>query len=221
MDRISEWRTEGCRGATVSQSVSHAEWCGPHGRGQNACVNRGFCNLRNVRTVGDRINRRMLETERLGHDCGLAPALKFGPPRVTALLNALCHFLWIADGLTNAQRRPLVASLLGTPYTTRQMRYDLRRLLLKGMLTRLDHKNRYVLTPCGRRVALFLTRSTPASSDRVCKRSTSVSSPKRHPACAPAPSPLTARLMRISLRRTLPRNHFPAVSHTFWSCKHC
>ena len=67
-----------------------------------------------------------------------APALKFGQPRVTAVLHALCHFLWTADGLTNAQLRPLVASLLGTSYTTRQMGYDLRRLRRKGLVTRLD-----------------------------------------------------------------------------------
>ena len=140
-------------------------------------INRGLSNLTYLRTLGDHINRRVLETERLAHDCGLAPAqladlvqptrtptgqpapaLKFGQPRVTALLNALCHFVWSADGLTNAQLRPLIGSLLGTPYATRQMGYDLRRLLRKGLLTRLDHQNRYVLTPYGRRVALFLTK---------------------------------------------------------------
>jgi hypothetical protein len=140
-------------------------------------INRGIANLRYLRTLGDHINRRVLATERLAHDCGLAPAqladlvqptrtptgqpapaLKFGQPRVTALLNALCHFLWTVDGLTNAQLRPLIASILGTPFTTRQMGYDLRRLLRKGLLTRLDHKNRYVLTAFGRRVALFLTK---------------------------------------------------------------
>jgi hypothetical protein len=86
-----------------------------------------------VRTLGDHINHRVLETECLAHDCGLtsaqladlvqpthapegqpAPALKFGQPRVTAVLNALCHFLWTADGLTNAQLLTLLASLLGT-----------------------------------------------------------------------------------------------------------
>ena len=75
-----------------------------------------------------------------------------------ALLNALCHFVWTADGLTNAQLRPLIASLRGTPYTARQMRYDLRRLIRKGLVARLDHQSRYVLTPYGWRVALFLTK---------------------------------------------------------------
>jgi hypothetical protein len=140
-------------------------------------IGRRLSNLSYLRTLGDHINRRVLETERVAHDCGLAPAqlaalvqptqtpdgkpapaLKFGQPRVTALLNALCHFLWTADGLTNAQLRPLVASLVGTSYTTRQMGYDLRRLTRKGLIKRLDHQKRYVLTPYGRRVALFLTK---------------------------------------------------------------
>lgn len=118
-----------------------------------------------------------METECIAHDCGLAPAelaelvqpsqtaaglpapaLKFGQPRVTALLGALCHFLWTADGLTNEQLRPLVASLLGSSYTTRQMGYDLRRLIRKGLLKRLDRRHRYVLSPYGRRVALFLSK---------------------------------------------------------------
>jgi hypothetical protein len=140
-------------------------------------VGRRLSNLSYLRTLGDHINRRILDTEVLAHDCGLAPAqladlvqptqthdglpapaLKFGQPRVTAVLNALCHFLWTADGLTNAQLRPVVASLLGTSYTTRQMGYDLRRLMRKGLLKRLDQQKRYVLTPYGRRVALFLTK---------------------------------------------------------------
>ena len=140
-------------------------------------IGRRLSNLSYLRTLGDHINRRVLETESLAHDCGLAaaqladlvqptqtadhqpaPALKFGQPRVTAVLNALCHFLWTADGLTNAQLRPLVASLLGTSYPTGQMGYDLRRLRRKGLVKRLDHQKRYVLTPYGRRVALFLTK---------------------------------------------------------------
>lgn len=140
-------------------------------------IGRRLSNLSYLRTLGDHINRRVLDTETLAHDCGLAPAqladlvqptrtaadqpapaLKFGQPRVTALLNALCHFVWTADGLTNAQCRPLIASLLGTAYSTRQMGYDLRRLQRKGLIQRLERQKRYVLTPYGRRVALFLTK---------------------------------------------------------------
>ena len=38
------------------------------------------------------------------------------------------------------------------------MGYDLRRLTRKGLIARLDRQHRYVLTPYGRRVALFLTK---------------------------------------------------------------
>jgi hypothetical protein len=42
-------------------------------------------------------------------------------PRVTAVLNALCHFLWTTDGLTNAQLRPLVARC--SPRRTARVRW--------------------------------------------------------------------------------------------------
>jgi hypothetical protein len=140
-------------------------------------VKRGLSNFRYLRTLGDHINRRLLTLERVAHDCGLAPAqltdlvrptqtaegqrapaLKFGDPRVTALLAALCHFGWTIDGLRPRQLRPLVARLFGSEYGPRQMTYDLRRLRRKGLLLRLDRTQRYVLTPYGRRMALFLTK---------------------------------------------------------------
>lgn len=140
-------------------------------------VGRRLTNLSYLRTLGDHINRRLLPIERVAHDCGLAPAqladlvlptqtaggqpapaLKFGQPRVTALLTALCHFLWAADGLSNQQLRPLVGRLLDTAYGPRQMSYDLRRLARKHLIRRVDRRQRYMLTPYGRRVALFLTK---------------------------------------------------------------
>ncbi len=143
-------------------------------------IGRGLRNFAYLRTVGQRINGRVLETERVAHDCGLAaaqladlvlptrtpdgqpaPALKFGQPRVTALLGALCLFATVPEGITNGRVRPQVAQLLGVPpaqYTARQMGYDLRRLARKGLLQRLDGKLCYTLTPFGRRVALFLTK---------------------------------------------------------------
>ena len=39
------------------------------------------------------------------------------------------------------------------------MSYDLRRLKFKGLVQRLPHSQRYVLTPLGRRVALFMSKS--------------------------------------------------------------
>jgi len=38
------------------------------------------------------------------------------------------------------------------------MTYDLRRLRLAGLIRRIEHANRYVLTPDGIRVAVFYTK---------------------------------------------------------------
>lgn len=143
-------------------------------------VGRRLSNFGYLRTLGQRINSRLLETERTAHDCGLgepqfaelmlpgqtpdgqpAPGLKFGQPRVMALLGALCLFALTPEGITNRRLQPLVADLLGgqeRPYTSRQMGYDLRRLARKGLIRRVTGKLCYTLTPYGRRVALFLTK---------------------------------------------------------------
>ena len=39
------------------------------------------------------------------------------------------------------------------------MSYDLRRLRLKGLIQRLPGRHRYVLTPLGRRAALFFSKA--------------------------------------------------------------
>jgi hypothetical protein len=143
-------------------------------------VKRGLSNFAYLRTVGQRINARVLQLERTAHDCGLAaaglgdvtqpsrtpegqpaPGLRFGDPRVMAILAALCLFALTPEGLTNRRLRPLVAQLLAVPddrYTARQMGYDLRRLARKGFIARIPGKLGYTLTPYGRRTALFLTK---------------------------------------------------------------
>jgi hypothetical protein len=147
---------------------------------QDVGVKKGLPNFAYLRTVGQRINTRLLQLEQVAHDCGLAaarlsdvtqpsqtpggqaaPGLKFGDPRVLALLQALCLFALTPEGLTNRRLRPLVAQLLAVAdgqYTARQMGYDLRRLARKGFVTRVQGKLCYTLTPYGRRCALFLTK---------------------------------------------------------------
>lgn len=143
-------------------------------------VSRGLRNFAHLRSLGQRVNTRLLELERVAHDCGLAeadladlvqpgttadgrpaPGLKFGDPRLTALRQALRLFALTPEGITNGRLRPLVTQLLGVPaqqYTARQMGYDLRRLARKGLIQRADRKLCYLLTPSGRRAALFLTK---------------------------------------------------------------
>jgi len=70
----------------------------------------------------------------------------------------LCAIVHTITGFTNRSLRAQVSTLLGVPYTTSQMSYDLTRLRLKGLITRLPRSNTYVLTPEGQRVAIFYTK---------------------------------------------------------------
>src|SRR5438477_1076844 len=134
-------------------------------------------NLAGLQDKARAINRRILEAERAGQGTVLAspaferiahpsvtadgrraPALRFGDPRVMALAGALCNTLLTAAGITNKSLRALMAGLMNAPYTPGQMTYDLRRLRLAGLIRRIDHTHRYVLTPDGTRAALFYTK---------------------------------------------------------------
>ena len=92
------------------------------------------------------------------HDGQPAPGLRFGDPRVMALLACLCAFTHLLDGLTNRHLRTLVAGLI-PGYSARQMTYDLRRLRRKGLIRRLPGTQRYALTTDGRRLAVFFTKT--------------------------------------------------------------
>jgi hypothetical protein len=102
--------------------------------------------LLHLQKIGREINRRLLEVERVSHNSGWsgdsiqwvvqptvtkdgekAPALKFGQPRVIALLLALTLFQYLIEGFHNRDLRELVVDLLGftsDEYTTSQMTYD-------------------------------------------------------------------------------------------------
>lgn len=143
-------------------------------------INKGLSNLPYLQKIGREINRRLLEVERVSHNCGLsgdsiqrvvqptvtedgekAPALKFGQPRVMALLVALTLFQHLIDGFHNRDLRAHVIDLLGTKaedYTTAQMSYDLRRLRLKGLIFRPPNTHRYFVTPYGWKVARLFSR---------------------------------------------------------------
>jgi hypothetical protein len=137
---------------------------------------RGLAHLEELSVKARDVNRRMVDAFRVGQGCVLAspafervaqptlvegrraPALRFGDPRVMALAGALCAIVHTITGFTNRSLRAQVATLLGVPYSTSQMSYDLRRLRLKGLITRLPHTNTYVLTDEGQRVAIFYTK---------------------------------------------------------------
>jgi hypothetical protein len=133
----------------------------------------------NLRLLVERaraVNHRLLMLERAGQGCAIesalferislpyvregqhAAALRFGDHRATALAGALAHHVHAVAGFTNRSLRALVAGLLGTDYSARQMTYDLRRLRLKGLIARIEGSHRYVVTSDGVRFAIFYTR---------------------------------------------------------------
>jgi hypothetical protein len=139
-------------------------------------VRKAVDNLSHLRDLGDTVNRKLLEVERLSHHCVLTQdaldrlqqpslaagqrvaALRFGDPRVMALLQALCGFTHLPRGFRNRDLRPPVAALLGRSYTAAQMTYDLRRLRLKGLIHRISGTHRYTATTYGLKVAFFYSK---------------------------------------------------------------
>jgi hypothetical protein len=139
-------------------------------------VKRRLRNLDELQAKARAANARLLAVQKAGQDCAIStalfarvaqpsvqegqrvPALRFGDPRVMALASALCVLVHTVVGFTNRSLCAQVRSLLGSPYTSTQTTYDLRRLRLKGLIRRLDGHNRYVLTPQGVRVAAFYTK---------------------------------------------------------------
>src|SRR6266702_1855138 len=79
-------------------------------------------------------------------------------PRVMALAGALCATLLAAACIISKRLRALMTGRPATPCTPGQMTYDLRRLRLAGLIRRIEHTNRYVLTPDGIKMAVFCTK---------------------------------------------------------------
>jgi hypothetical protein len=142
-------------------------------------VGRRLKNLPALRQIGMAANRRVLEVERLTHDCHIgteafdqlqqpaevdgqhASALPFGQPRVQALLAVLVLFCLQPEGFRNRQLRPLLAQWLHVPPSDLRpgrMTYDLRRLRLHGLIERIPKTQRYRLTTFGLKTALFYGR---------------------------------------------------------------
>lgn len=126
--------------------------------------------------IGEQTNQRLLDAQLAAYRCapdpaaleaivlpsvhdGLpAPGLRFGDPRVMALLACLCHYGHLFHGLTNRSLRELIAELI-PGYSTAQATYDLRRARRKGLIHRIPRSQRYQLTDQGRRIAVFFTKT--------------------------------------------------------------
>jgi hypothetical protein len=164
-----------------------------------------------LQTRARAVNRRLLDTERVGQGCVLAspaferiarptltedgrraPALRFGDPRVQALAGALCTTMLAVTAITNKSLRALMTGLLGgIDYTTNQASYDLARLRLNALITRLPGTNRYRLTSDGLRFAIFYTKL----HDRLLRPLLAADQP-------PAPPPLRKALRAIDTHIT-------------------
>jgi hypothetical protein len=131
-----------------------------------------------LRAVGESANRRLCDAEAADaqpapdlatfdqvtrpstSDDGLyAPGLRFGDPRVVAVLTTIVGFCYLLDGFTNAQLTERVRGLRSVPYPSRQGTYDLRRLKRKGLIHKIKGTHRYQLTGLGRRVAVLFTKT--------------------------------------------------------------
>jgi hypothetical protein len=143
-------------------------------------VGRRLCNLPALRQIGFGANRRILQLQKLTHDCSIGQqsfqqlqqpadiegqrvsALRFGDPRVQALFAVLVIFSLQPQGFRNRELRPLLAQALGLDnqqITRGKMSYDLRRLRLHGLIQRIAGTHRYELTVLGRKTALFYSRA--------------------------------------------------------------
>jgi hypothetical protein len=143
-------------------------------------IGKRLRNLPQLRQVGFQANRRLLATQRLGHDPIAAAralhqitdpvtigqtrvaGLRFGDPRAMALLSLLAVFRLSVRGFTNRDLRSHLAPLLGLPpgaMTAGQATYDLRRLRTHGLIQRIPHTNRYLPTEEGLRAAIVLTQT--------------------------------------------------------------
>jgi hypothetical protein len=120
-------------------------------------INKGLINLPALREIGFKANRRLLDVQKLSHDCSIgedafrqmnepvevagqrASALRFAEPLVQALFSALLMFRLLPRGFSNRELRDHWASLLGKApqsITPGQMTYHLRRLRLHGLIER-------------------------------------------------------------------------------------
>ena len=88
--------------------------------------------------------------------------MRFGDPRVQALLAALLSFRVLPEGFQNRDLRETVSPLIGLPvseYSRGRMTYDLRRLRLHGLIESISGIKRYRVTHDGKRTALCNRRT--------------------------------------------------------------
>jgi hypothetical protein len=142
--------------------------------GRRVCASNWYA----LRAVGESANRRLCDAEAADaqpapdvatfHEVtqpstnpdGLyAAGLRFGDPRVVAVLSALVGFCHLISGFNNRKLMERAGALQNAPYGPRQATYDLRRLKRKGLIEKIPHTHRYQLTALGRRTSVLFTKA--------------------------------------------------------------
>jgi len=142
-------------------------------------IGKSLKNLPELRQIGFATNRRLLDIERISHDCVLAEdtfqtinspvtagrqrtsGLRFADPCTQSLCHALILFRLLPQGFRSGDLRRHLADLSACSadtITQGAVTYQLRRLRLHGMIERLPNSFRYRITERGLRAALFFTR---------------------------------------------------------------
>ena len=142
-------------------------------------IGRRIKNLAELRKIGFAANRRLLDVQRISHDCFIGEAvfqdmqkpaivgdqrsasLRFADPRVQGLLQVLLLFLLVQGTFRNKDLREHIAPLLGikpSELSPGRVTYDLRRLRLHGLIQRIPKTHSYRITAKGLRTAIFYTR---------------------------------------------------------------
>jgi hypothetical protein len=180
---------------------------------------------RRLRRIGEQVNARFLAALGEGehrlpdpttlqqvvlpsdHDGLRAPGLRFGDPRVMALLASIASFTHVVGGVTNAGLRRLMTGLFDPAYTARQAGYDLTRLRRKGFIQRVPGSRSYQITTQGRQLATFFT--TLGARIVVPTLTDLAAQPRPR---APAPRPLTTawRSYERELDRMITHAHLAA-----------
>ncbi len=151
--RIKQYYREGCTLRTETTVNNPNDFGLP----------KGLSGLPALRAVGFAANRRLMDVQRISHDCAVgqaafrqvnrlvvvvraqrASALRFADPRVQALLSALVLFRLRPTGFSDTELRAHLAPLLGlspSELARGGLTYHLGRLRLHGLIERLPHRH--------------------------------------------------------------------------------
>ena len=153
-------------------------------------IGKRLKNLPALRAIGFQANRRLLDVQRISHDCAVgedafrqvtgpiqvgrqrASALRFGDPCVLA---NCWHRSWCFVSCLGVVVSAICGSIglhcwvkIPATMTPGRMTYQLRRLRLHGLIERQEGTHRYIVTDFGLRVSLFFTRGYAPSCARGC-----------------------------------------------------